>query len=320
MQWLIIAFTGLSSFLFFIFVFHNLFFSNKRMDKRMKRFFEMSAKKPLDRKKFNQLLQLRLHKQAVKDKLISKKKNERLQHVLSRSGIPLKPEEFLIFHGLFIAFSAFLCYLIFSHWIFFLMGGVVGYILPKWWIDKKQRERLLKFNDGLPDMLTTVIGSLRAGFSFVQALKAVVDEAENPMKEEIEVVLKEMQYGINIEDALQQLKERMPSEDLELVIQSVIIQKQVGGNLATVLDTIVQTIRDRNKIQRQVITLTAQGRMSGVVIGLLPVAVGLAIYMMQPEYMGTFFSHPAGMAMLGVGAISGTIGFVLIQKITKIEV
>ncbi len=320
MEWLILGFTGLTSFLFFIFVFHNLFFSNRRLDRRMKHFLAMSEKKPLDRKLLNQLLHIRLQRVRVKDKLLSKKRNDRLQYKLARAGLSMKPEEFIVFHGLLIAFSALLLFLVLDHGAFFIVGGIVGYIWPTWWLDKKQKDRLTRFNEGLPDMITTIIGSLRAGFSFAQALKAVVEESENPIKEEIEIVLKEMQYGINIEDALQQLKQRMPSEDLELVIQSVIIQKQVGGNLATVLDTIVQTIRDRNKIQRQVVTLTAQGRLSGIVIGLLPVVLGVVIYLMQPDYMGTFFSHPMGMGMVGIGAISGTIGFVMIRKITKIEV
>ena len=320
MEWLIIGFSGLSSFLFFFFIFYNLIFSNKRLDKRMKHFLKVSESKPLDRKKFSQLLQIRLYKQSAKEKFLSKKKNEKIKYLLERAGIPMKPEEYILLHWLLTAFVALLFYLIFHHIVFLVIGGLVGFLLPKWWLDKKQKERLMKFNEGLPDMISIIIGSLRAGFSFVQALKAVVEESESPIKEEVDMVLKEMQYGINIEDALQQLKERMPSEDLELVIQSVVIQKQVGGNLATVLETIVQTIRDRNKIQRQVVTLTAQGRLSGIVIGLLPVAIGLVIYLMQPEYMGDFFAHPIGMMLMAAGAVSGTIGFILIRKITKIEV
>jgi tight adherence protein B len=129
-----------------------------------------------------------------------------------------------------------------------------------------------------------------------------------------------MQYGSHMEDALHQLKERMPSEDLELMIQAILIQRQIGGNLATVLETIVQTIRDRNKIQRQVQTLTAQGRLSGTVIGLLPIVLGMLIYLIQPAYIGTLFHHPIGILMMICGMVSGIIGFMLIRKLTTIEV
>lgn len=320
MTWFIVGFGGMTSFLLFMFVFEQVFLTNKRMEKRMKHFLELSAAKPLGRKKLSQLIQIRLYQQAIKEKWPSRQKNEKLQHALDKAGVPLKTEEYIILRWLFVIFLALLCYVIFHHFLFIGVGIFIGIAGPKWWLEKKQKERLMKFNEGLPDMITTMIGSLRAGFSFAQSLKAVVDEAEKPIKEEVEQVLKEMQYGISVEDALLQLKERMPSEDLELMIQSVVIQKQVGGNLATVLETIVQTIRDRNKIQRQVVTLTAQGRLSGIVIGLLPVALGIVIYLMQPDYMGDFFSHPVGMMMIGAGLISGTIGFIMIRKLTKIEV
>jgi tight adherence protein B len=201
-----------------------------------------------------------------------------------------------------------------------LAGVIAGYSLPRWWISRKQRMRMVEFNDGLLDMLTTIIGSLRAGFSFMQALRTVVDESEGPIREESEIVLKEMQYGTSMEDALNEWKERMPSEDLDLMIQAILIQRQIGGNLAVVLETIVQTIRDRLRIQRQVTTLTAQGRLSGMVVGLLPFVLGLILYFIEPNYIGSLFHNPIGLMMVGAGLISGTVGFVFIRKLTTIEV
>jgi tight adherence protein B len=112
----------------------------------------------------------------------------------------------------------------------------------------------------------------------------------------------------------------MPSNDLEMMIQTVLIQRQVGGNLASVLEIIVKTIKDRNKIQRQVKTLTAQGRLSGRVIGALPVVLGTAIYLINPGYINALFGNPAGIMIMSAGVVSGVIGFVLINKLTKIEV
>jgi tight adherence protein B len=320
MQWIILILFMLTSFLFFVHIFQSLLLSDKKMKKRMKQYLDLNNKRKLNWKKFNILLQFRLYKHGLREKLVAGKKNEELEKTLSQAGISLRAEEFVMARWIIAALGAGVFYLITDQVMMMAAGLVLGIIGPKWWIRKKQRDRLDKFNEGLADMLTTIIGSLRAGFSFVQALKTVAEEAESPIKEETEVVLKEMQYGITVERALQQLKERMPSEDLELIIQAVLIQKQVGGNLATVLETIVQTIRDRNNIHRKIQTLTAQGRLSGVVIGSLPVVLGLVIYLMQPEYMGSFFTHPVGIAMIIGGSISGLIGFMLIKKITTIEV
>ncbi|HEY0829294.1 MAG TPA: type II secretion system F family protein [Bacilli bacterium] len=320
MKLLILLLFLLSAFLFFSYFLQLFFLSNKKMEKRMASYLLNGSGKKLDRKRMNVLLQIQLYKKSVKERVLSKQKNEKLEELLNRAGLAMKPEEYIIFQWILTALFGGVMYLLFSSWIMMVAGLGAGYLFPRWWVNKRVSKRLLKFNDGLPDMIMTIIGSLRAGFSFAQSLKTVSEESESPNKEEMETVLKEMQYGSNIEDALQMLKERMPSEDLDLLIQAVLIQKQVGGNLAAILETIVQTIRDRNKIQRQILTLTAQGRLSGIVIGLLPVALGIVIYLLQPAYISSFFNHPLGILMISIGIISGFVGFALIRKVTKIEV
>lgn len=320
MRWVILLLFSLSSSLLFAAVLQRIFLSDKRMDKRIKHYLELQNRKKLSRKKFNFLVQLQLYKQTVREKVLTKKENEKLEHTLNRAGIPLKPEEYILFQWIAIALCGGGLYLVSGKLFFLLVGCFLGYLLPKWWVRKQAKERIKKFNDGLQDMITTIIGSLRAGFSFSQALKTVADEADSPIKEEIETLVRDMQYGSHMEEALHQLKERMPSEDLDLMIQAILIQRQIGGNLATVLETIVQTIRDRNKIQRQVQTLTAQGRLSGTVIGLLPIVLGMLLYLIQPTYIGTLFHHPVGIIMMIGGTVSGTIGFILIRKLTTIEV
>jgi tight adherence protein B len=259
-------------------------------------------------------------KKRIQKKVLTKEKNTRLELKIAQAGLPLRPEEYILFQWILTAFLGGLFYLITGEWFFILIGGICGFILPKWYLRKKQRARVSKFNDGLADMITTIVGSLRAGFSFQQALRSVVEEASSPIKEEMDSVLKEMQYGKNLEDALNDLNDRMPSEDLDLMIQAILIQRQVGGNLATVLDKIIDTIRDRTRIHRQITTLTAQGRLSGYVIALLPVILGFVLYLIQPDYIGTLFHNPIGLILIAAGVISGIFGFVLINKITTIEV
>ncbi|MDC3413643.1 type II secretion system F family protein [Terrihalobacillus insolitus] len=296
------------------------FFKDKRIQQRKERYFTKTNNETAQNKQKPRLsIDLNLTKQNVR-KLLTKDKNEKLALMIHRAGVPLKPEEYIMFQWIATFLGAGISYLIIGNILLFPIGAIIGFNIPKLLLHKKQKERLEKFNDGLPEMITTIVGALRAGFSFPQALKSVVEEAQSPIKEEIETVLREMQYGTNVEDALKRLNDRMPSDDLDIMIQAIIIQRQVGGNLATVLETIITTIRDRIKIQGQISTLTAQGRLSGVIIGLLPVLLGLFLYLIEPEYIGVLFTHPIGIVLVVIASISSIIGFLLIRKLTTIEV
>jgi tight adherence protein B len=319
MIYLVIFFFLITIFLLFLYFLKVVFLSERRFEKRMKRYLEIPDQ-PINRKQLNLFLHFQLTKKKIRKNVLSKEKNNKLEIKIARSGLPLKPEEFVLFQWISIALFGGILLLISGNIILLLIGGILGFLFPRWYLKKKQRERMTKFNDSLPDMISTVVGSLRAGFSFPQALKTVSEEADSPIKEEMEFVLREMQYGNSLEDSLNSLKERMPSEDLDLMIQAILIQRQVGGNLATVLDKIVETIRDRTKIQRQIKTLTAQGRLSGIVIAIMPFVLSLVLYLIEPTYIGTLFVHPIGIALVIAAVISGIIGFILIKKITTIEV
>lgn len=318
-MYLILFFFIFTSFLFFSYLFKIVFLSERRLEKRMKRYLSLPDQ-PISKKQVNMFLHLQLTKQRIRKNVLSKEKNNKLESMIVSAGLPLKPEEYVLFQWISTALIGGLLQLITGNILFLILGCLLGFYLPRWYLKKKRRERLAKFNSGLPDMLSTIVGSLRAGFSFQQALKSVTEEAESPIKEEMETVLKEMQYGSSLEDSLNSLKDRMPSEDLDLMIQAILIQRQVGGNLATVLEKIVETIRDRMKIQGHIKTLTAQGKLSGLVVALLPVGLGFLLYLIEPEYIGSLFKHPIGLALMGAGALSGSIGFILIKKITTIEV
>ncbi|WP_176223876.1 type II secretion system F family protein [Thalassobacillus devorans] len=266
-------------------------------------------------KKANQQLKLLL----LRKKKTTRKKG-RLELQISAAGLSMKVEEFLIFKWFAVIITGGIFHLIFNDLFLVLVGAIIGLLLPGLWLKRKQTKRLKEFNAGLPGMLTSIIGSLRAGFSFPQSLQMVGEESYSPIKEEVQHVLKAMQYGTSIEDALVDWKKRMPSDDLSLLVEAILIQRQVGGNLAYLLDKIVETTRERTKIENQIKTLTAQGRLSGIIISLLPVVLGIIIYMMNPDYIGTLFTNPIGQGMLVAAGIGGIIGFMLIRKITTIEV
>ncbi|MCM3574272.1 type II secretion system F family protein [Mesobacillus subterraneus] len=319
MIYVLTALFMMTVFLLFYSIFHRIFLSDKRLEKRIEKYLASSGTK-LDRKQYDLMVYYQMTKQKVRKNMLTKEKNSKLETVLRRSGLPLKPEEYILFKWLAAGVTGFLMLLVSGNMLLMVVGFFIGFLLPGWYVKKKIKERIVKFNEGLPDMISTIVGSLRAGFSFQQALKTVIEEAGSPIKEEMDSVIKEMQYGASLEDSLNELKERMPSEDLDLMIQAILIQRQVGGNLATVLDKIVQTIRERTKIHRQISSLTAQGRLSGIVIGLLPIILAFVLYLIEPEYIGTLFRHPIGIALTVAGIFSGIIGFVLIRKITAVEV
>lgn len=248
------------------------------------------------------------------------KRNEQLEQTLSLAGVPLKAEEFVVFRWFAVLISGGLFFLPSHQIVMFLIGGLLGYYLPLVWLKRKQKKRVQLFNAGMPGMLTSIIGSLKAGFSFLQSLQMVAEESDSPIKEEIGFVLKLIQYGTSMEEALIEWKKRMPSEDLDLLVEAILIQRQVGGNLAFLLEKIVDTMRARNKLENQVQTLTAQGRLSGMIIGFLPVGLGVVIYFLNPDYITPLFTHPIGQGLLIAAVISEVTGFMFIRKITTIEV
>ncbi|MCD8508805.1 MAG: type II secretion system F family protein [Bacillus sp. (in: Bacteria)] len=290
------------------------------MEKRIKRYLIQGDKEVLEPKKFKLTIDFRLAKERIRKKLVEKDKNTKIENLLRQAGVPLKPEEYVMFQWISTALTAGILYLILDTIFILPIGALIGAYIPKFILKKRKQDRMKKFNDSLPEMISTIVGALRAGFSFPQALKTVMEESSSPMKDEIGIVIREMQYGTSVEEALNNLKERMPSEDLDIMVQAVLIQRQVGGNLATVLETIVKTIRERIRIQGQISTLTAQGRLSGMVVGLLPVGLGLILYIIEPGYMGTLFTHPVGIVLLVIAVISCALGFMFIRKVTAIEV
>jgi tight adherence protein B len=306
--------------LFFFSLFVKFFFQKQQMTKRLEHFIHNESPEPKAEKEMRRIVDLSTAKEKVRKRLKSKDKHNSIELMLQSAGIPLKSEEYVMFLWISVIFFALFFYLIKSWIPMLLIGGLVGYLMPKIIVRSKQKKRLQQFNDYLPEMISTVVNALRAGFSFFQALRSVMEESPSPAKEELDIVLKEMQYGATVEESLNRMKERMPSNDLDLMIQAILIQRQVGGNLAVVLEKIVHTIRERIKIQGQIKTLTAQGKLSGMVIALLPVGLAGMLFLVNPTYILVLFTNPIGLIMLAVGGCSMLLGFFFIMKITNIEV
>jgi tight adherence protein B len=317
---LIIFFVLVTSTLFFFALLVRIFQKRKLMENRIHEFiYQQEEVKPKD-KKIQRIVDLTPAKERVRKQLKSRNKGVAIEMRLQQAGVPLKPEEYVMFQWISFAFFAGFFYLLKDSIIVLIFGAVFGIMLPKLILKYRKKKRLQQFNVYLPEMITTLVNALRAGFSFLQALKNAAEEAPSPVKEELEITLREMQFGVSVEESLNRLHERMPSDDLDLMIQAILIQRQVGGNLAVVLEKNVHTIRERIKIQGQIKTLTAQGKMSGTVVALLPLGLSGMLSIVNPGYMTPLFTTPIGIALLCIAGVSMLIGFLLITKITTIEV
>ena len=203
-----------------------------------------------------------------------------------------------------------------------LIGAVVGSILPGQYVKSQKKRRLQKFNDQLPDMLNLMVNGLRAGYSTMQAMEAISKELPPPLCDEFKRVVQEMQIGIPMETALDNLLRRIPSEDLDFVITAINVQREVGGNLSEILDSISFTIRERIRIKGEVRVLTSQVRASGTVLSLIPFGLTCILWFLNPEYlMSVTEGGPictAAIICIILGLI--TSSYIIMMRIADIEV
>ncbi|WP_169801458.1 type II secretion system F family protein [Neobacillus drentensis] len=246
--------------------------------------------------------------------------SESTEKILLEAGSKLKPEEFFALRILVPAGSGVIAGLIGLPWYLILIVIIIGFILPMNLIKRKRRIRLAKVNYQLIEVLGTMANSMRAGFSFMQAMQLVGKEIPDPIGPEFERVVRQAGLGMPVDDVFTDLVKRLPNKELDVVVQAILAQRQSGGNLAELLETMEETIRGRVRILEELKTMTAQGRMSSWIITLLPVALGLYLGLVNWDYFAPMLQHPLGWTMIFVGATANIIGWLIIQKIIRIEV
>jgi len=252
---------------------------------------------------------------------------DKISKKLARADIKMKPGEYVALIVIVSVFTGFLLWFIGGRSILSgLIGVVIGLFLPRMYVNKQQSKRLVRFNDQLADMLNLMVNGLRAGYSTSQAMEAVSRELPPPISDEFRRVVQEMQLGVPMERALDNLLRRIPSDDLDLVITAINVQREVGGNLAEILDTISHTIRERVRIKGEIRVLTTQVMYSGKFLAVLPLFVMGVLYLLNREYMMEFFKPennatiPCGYISLVFSAILIAIGYFVMTKIGEIEV
>jgi len=245
---------------------------------------------------------------------------DRIKVNLTKAGIPLRPEE-LAGMSVTMSVTGLALGLLARKGIVLALGiAVAGALAPGLWVKWATRVRAAKLEIQLVDTLTLIANSLRAGHSFLQALELVGKDAPPPLGPELAKVLRDSRLGMSIDDAFAGLVSRFESRDLELAVTGVLIQRQVGGNLAQVLDSIASTIEKRIKARGKIRTLTAQGRVSAWVISILPFAMAGVMFGMYPDFGKVMLSTPLGIGMLAAGAVSLTLGILLVRKVVTIDV
>ncbi len=260
--------------------------------------------------------------------------SERTARELNRADLILTPAEYLAFRVAAIVFAVLIDYalgvVLFpalkNVWAL-AAAVIIGYYAPIWYVHRRQNKRLQAFNDALADTVTLIANSLRAGSSFLQSLEMVTREAQPPISTEFARVVREVSIGLPLEQALNNLTGRVKSSDLDLMATAIAIQYQVGGNLAEILDTIAETIRERVRIKGEIRTLTAQQRLSGYIVGFLPVGLLLFLMVAAPKFINPMFQIPPGIygvplgvVLLAIAGIMMGIGFLIIRRIVNIEV
>jgi len=248
---------------------------------------------------------------------------DRVARDLARADLKFKVAEYFVLIALSILVGGLFAWFIGNqHPVSALIGALAGAFAPRFYVKRQQAQRLQKFNDQLSDMLNLMVNGLRAGYSTMQAMEAISKELPSPINDEFRRVVQEMQIGIPMETALENLLRRIPSPDLDFVVTAINVQREVGGNLSEILDNISFTIRERVRIKGEVRVLTSQVRTSGSVLSLIPFFLTLVLWFLNPEYL---MSVTQGGVYCTAGIICVVLGLIgssyfIMMRIADIEV
>jgi len=305
-----------------IYLFYVYFSGRRNVAERMKHYLNPEKNREKIEKEKGIFLRYGLHafgKTLGKSKWGSRYK-EKIETKLIQAHLPLKSEEYIAIN-IAVFLAAAMVSLVFTENLAISVAfAAFAACIPLIYVNSREKSIIQKIEQQLPDTLALISNTLKSGYSFLQAIDAAARELPPPISVEFQQILKEINLGVNTEKALEGLSKRVKSRDMELIIMAVLIQRQIGGNLSEILDNISETIRSRIKIKGEIKILTAQGKVSGLIISLLPVALMIILYLINPPYILTLFEQPLGWGMLTLAVLMQAIGIYLIRRITRIEV
>lgn len=257
--------------------------------------------------------------ETVSTLFVAESYTQKIQMELINAGIPFKAEEFLTIRIILVTVVPLILFLLSRNLWLAIVIFIMGAVGPGLYVNHQKENRLQTLNNQLGDALVVMANALRSGFGFQQAMDTVRREMPPPITTEFSWALREMNLGFSTEEALMNLSRRVKSEDMDMVITGIIIQRQVGGNLAEILDNISNTIRDRSNVKKQIKILTAQGRLSGLIIGVLPVFLAAIMLIINPKYFDPLINSTLGVVIIIVSIVLELVGMFIIQKITDID-
>jgi tight adherence protein B len=244
----------------------------------------------------------------------------RLRTLLYQSGLKWTAGGLLLMSTACFAIPGYLVYLRTGAAILGVLVGLLLGFTPLFFVRFKRGKRFNQFEQELPEALDLMVSALRAGHSLVAALRLVAYESPQPLGNEFRICFDEQNFGLELRTAMDNLVTRVPLQDLRIVMTAILIQKESGGNLAEVLDKASYVIRERFRLKRQVRVHTAQGRMTGWILSLLPLVLGFAMYLVNPDTMSLLWTRPVGMKLLYASGTMTVVGGLIIRKIVNMEV
>ena len=244
----------------------------------------------------------------------------RIEELLAGADLPFRPGEALFFSMAGVGLVGTFALLLAPSPLMGLLLAAAVAVLPVTVLKFMAKRRRKKFVNQLPGTLQLLSGSLRAGYSLMQGVEAVSREVEDPMGRELRRVTVESRLGRPLEEALDDAADRLGSSDFTWTVMAIRIQREVGGNLSELLQTVAATMMDRTRLKREVAALTAEGKISAIILGFMPIGLGGALYVMNRPYISLLFTEFMGQAMLGVATVMALVGFAWMKKIIKIEI
>lgn len=244
----------------------------------------------------------------------------RISDLLEKSGSDWSTQSFVVLTLGWAAAVGAAVWILTGTLLFGVMGTVGGGLIPYLRVRRQQSRRVAEFEETFPEAIELMTRAIRAGHPLTSAMRTVGDEMRGPVAEEFQQAAEEQRFGLGFEDAVMSLVDRVDLVDVRIFATAVLTQKEVGGNLAEILDNLAETIRERFNIRRQVRVYTAQGRLSSWILGALPVSVGTFFYFVEPEYVSLLWEEPLGLFMLVTAITMQIIGFIWIRRIVDIEI
>ncbi|MCR3956871.1 MAG: type II secretion system F family protein [Gudongella sp.] len=245
---------------------------------------------------------------------------DKKKKLLQQAYVFMRVEEFIGLSIIVAVAVALLLYLVTGMWFIGVAGFFLGYRIPDVFVNSTKKKRMKQLNSQLPESLTILSNGLRAGFSFIQAMNVAATEMESPIRDEFLRIIRDNSIGKTLDETLLDFSNRTDDEDIDMFVTALIIQRKVGGNLAEILDTIAATIRDRMRIRGEVKTLTAQSKISAIIISLLPFGIAIFLLAINPEYIMELFQSTIGIILVVLAIFFQIIGAFIMMRLADIEI